>query len=318
MEMMEIAAMRPEHVDSALALWHEGFRRHLGGVFPDFFPGGEAQARAFLAERIREGRALIAERGGRLIGYMAWMYFDFHGEPSAFCPTIAHAAEREGEGAICRALYTEASRRWVADGKFNHLWMFFYDDEVLKNALYELGFGSHVVDACRRTEAFTARPGGRFRISEATPGDAEALLRLANETHGYYLAAPLFLRRGRFSPEDIRKILLTQRVLLAWDEGKSVGAMGFTLEPGFDCEQLTGDLSAAVTGVGAYVLPEYRGMGAGALLVDGMLGVCAENGKPWVHACYETANPFASAFWPRYFRPAIRSVRRTVNKDANG
>ena len=30
---------------------------------------------------------------------------------------------------------------------------------------------------------------------------------------------------------------------------------------------------------------------------------------------FETANPDAVHFWPKYFKPAIHSVRRTINKD---
>ncbi len=318
MRVYEIVPMTKAHLAPALALWHEQFLRHLGGVFPDFFPGGEEAARACLLDQIERGNALAAERDGCLAGYMAWLYFDFHREPSAFCPTVGHAALPGGEEGVYRALYMEASRRWVADGKFNHLWMTYHDDIVLKDALYELGFGAHVIDACRRVEPPVEKSNGPFRITEAGEGDADALLRLAGETSAYYLDAPLFLRRKRFSPGDIRDILQNHRVLLAWDGGRLIGALDFTLNPGFDCEQLTGGLSALITGIGAYVDPAYRGKGAGSQLVARMFQICAEIGKPWAHVCYESANPFASGFWPRTFRPAIRSVRRTINKDANG
>ena len=318
MRVVEIVSMKMEHLGSALSLWHAQFLRHLGGAFPDFFPGGEAAARAFLSERIERGDALAAIRDDRLAGYLVWKYFNFHGEASAFCPTIGHAADADGEAGLYRALYREASGRWVADGKFNHLWMIFYDDEVLKDALYELGFGSYVIDACRRVEVPAPVADGPFRISEAGPNDLEILLRLAEESRGYYLGAPLFLRRRRLSADDLTQMLRDYRVLLAWDGERPVGVLSFTLDPGLDCEQLTGPGSAQITGLGAYVAPECRGRGAGAQLVHAMLTLSAENGKPWAHVCYESANPFASRFWPRYFRPAIRSVRRTVNKDANG
>lgn len=42
-----------------------------------------------------------------------------------------------------------------------------------------------------------------------------------------------------------------------------------------------------------------------------------EKGRPYLHVSFETANPNAIRFWPKYFKPAIRSVRRTINKDAD-
>ncbi len=313
--MYEIMPLRGEHIAGALRLWHEAFLRNLVGVFPDFFPGGASAAESMLRAFVAAGRALAAVENGELAGYMGWTYFDFHGEPSAFCPTVAHAARAGDTAAVYRALYTSAARAWVADGKRNHLWMMLYGDDTLKNELYELGFAAHVVNACARAERAEAGRACPCRISQAGEGDARALLSLADEAQAYFLGAPLFLRRQAFNLERIHKILKEDRVLMAWDGERPVGALNFTVAPGIDCEQLTGELSACVTGVGAYVASGYRGAGIGGALVERMLELCLECGRPWVHVCYESANPFASAFWPRRFTPAICSVRRTVNKD---
>jgi hypothetical protein len=203
------------------------------------------------ASGIEGGRALAAQREGRLAGYLLWSYFDFHGEASAFCPTIGHAAQSDGEAGIIPRAVHRRSRRWVADGMLNHLWMTFYDDEVLKEALYELGFGAHVIDACRRAEQPLDLPDCPFEIRAAGREDLEALFRLAEETPGYYLSAPLFLKRGALSMEDVSGILRSQRVLTAWDGVRLIGAMNFALNPGFNGETLTGDKSARVTGIGA-------------------------------------------------------------------
>ena len=67
----------------------------------------------------------------------------------------------------------------------------------------------------------------------------------------------------------------------------------------------------------AYIRPEYRGKGVGTQLLQKVCEYCKKNGKPFLHVSFESANPDAIRFWPKHFKPAIRSVRRTVNKDAN-
>ena len=67
----------------------------------------------------------------------------------------------------------------------------------------------------------------------------------------------------------------------------------------------------------AYIRPEYRGKGVGTDLLRSICEYCHKNDKSFLHVSFETANPDAIRFWPKHFKPAIRSVRRTVNKDAN-
>ena len=86
---------------------------------------------------------------------MAWMYFDFHIERSALLPTVGNAANADNRNAIYHEMYMIASKKWIQDDRFNHLWSTFYDDVRLRENLYNLGFGSYVIDACRKTEPQT-------------------------------------------------------------------------------------------------------------------------------------------------------------------
>lgn len=106
-------------------------------------------------------------------------------------------------------------------------------------------------------------------------------------------------------------------VLLAWDKDKIAGVLSFSINQGYNFERLTTVDSARIEGIGAYILPDYRGKGMGTALLDKAFAFCKEKGKTYMHVSYESANPNAIQFWPKYFKPAIRSVRRTINKDAN-
>ena len=316
--MYRIAEMKKEHISSALALWHHQFVKYCGdGAFPDFWSGGEEVVRSYLLQQIKKGNALIAEKDNQLAGFIAWMYFDFHKEATAFCPIVGHSSLIDGEESIYRILYTAASRIWVSANRFNHLWMTFFDNIPLKDMLYDIGFGSYVIDACRKVTPGMISSDCPYRITKATIDDTDILLSFANETEKYYHDAPIFLKRELFSRDEIYNIIQKQHAFLAWDGDSLIGIMSFNTNQGFHYERLTSNQSAYVGGIGGYIKSEYRGQGIGSRLLQEMINYCCEVRKSFVHVSFESANPYANMFWPKYFKPVIRSVRRTINKDAN-
>lgn len=316
--MYEIVNMTKEHIPLAMEIWHKQFIKHCrDGLLPDFLPGGKEVLYSYLVEQIEKGNSLVIYKDGVFAGYITWMYFDFHGEATAFCPIIGHAALSYDEANLYRELYIAASRKWVLDNRFNHLWMTFFNDRLLKELLYDFGFGSYVIDACKRVESSYPKVKCKFRVTMASVDDVEKLLHFANETEDYYRDSPIFLKRDLFTKEEILHIIQKQHALLAWDGESIIGVMSYSTQEDFHFERLTSLQSAYVTGIGGYILSEYRGNGIGSHLVREMFNHCYEEGKTHVHVSFESANPYAIQFWPKYFNPVIRSVRRTINKDAN-
>ena len=129
--------------------------------------------------------------------------------------------------------------------------------------------------------------------------------------------SPIFLKREECSRDNIMQIMNRNKVFIAWDNDSAIGVMSLNTEQGYNFEKLTTPDSSYIGRLGAFVKPEYRGKNVGTKLVKEIFNYCAGAGKPFVHLSFETANPNASKFWPKYFKPAIRSVRRTINKDAN-
>lgn len=316
--MLEIISMKKDHISFALAIWHDQFMKYCGnGSFPDFWSGGEEVVSSYLLHQIEKGNALVAEKDNQLVGFIAWMYFDFHNEATAFCPIVGHSSLIDGEESIYRALYTAASQKWVLANKFNHLWSTYFDDTLLKDMLYDIGFGSYVIDACQKVTSNMIQSACQYRVTKATINDADILLRFANETEKHYYSAPIFLKRDLFSGDEILNIIINEHAFLAWDENKLIGVMSFGTNQGFHFERLTSTQSGYVEGIGGYIKSEYRGQGIGSKLLQEMFNYCNETNKPFVHVSFESANPYAIKFWPKYFKPVIRSVRRTINKDAN-
>jgi GNAT superfamily N-acetyltransferase len=316
--MYQILPMKKEDIPEAMTIWHRQFVKYCNNdSFPDFWDGGKEAIESYLMQQIEKGNAIIAKTGEIIIGYMAWMYVDFHHEKTAFCPTVGHTALEENENNIYHALYTAASRKWVQDNRFNHLWMTFYDDIALKEILYDIGFGSHVIDACQKVSKNIPQTNCPYRVTRAVPDDANALLLLENELNQYFIDSPIFLKREACSRANIAQIISRNKVFVAWDNDCAIGVMSLNTEQGYNFERLTTPESGYIGRIGAFVKPEYRGKKVGTRLVKEIFSYCADSGKPFVHLSFETANPDASKFWPKYFKPVIRSVRRTINKDAN-
>ncbi len=311
--------MSKSHISDAIQIWHDQFIKYCGqDSFPDFWIGGKQTLELYLLQQIENGNAIVAEKNGTIIGYMAWMYFDFHNERTAFCPIVGHAVIADDKENIYQNLYTIASQTWVNDGRFNHLWMTFYDDVLLRDMLYDIGFGSYVMDACQKVSQNTLTTNCAYRVTKAISDDADLLLKLANETPRYYSDAPIFLKRSDYTRNDILKIIDDDAVFLAWDNDNLIGAMEVNTKQNYHFERLTSETeSAYIEDVGVYIKSEYRGKGVGTLLLYEVFRYCDEADKPFLHVSFETSNPYANKFWLKYFRPIIRSVRRTVNKDAN-
>ena len=126
---------------------------------------------------------------------MAWMYFDFHKERTAFLPTAAHAASSHDDIRIYEEMYYHAAQKWVDDKRFNHLWMTYSDNHPLREKLYDIGFGSYVIDACQSTGALNLSVTCDYEISSAGIKDVDELLAFANLSNDYYAASPVFLKR---------------------------------------------------------------------------------------------------------------------------
>ena len=314
--MLKVVPMEENDIAEAIKLWGAQFYHYCHcNDFPDFFSGGKETIEKYLLQQINEGNAIVAKKEDSFAGYMAWMYFDFHNERSALLPTVGNAANLENENAIFHEMYLIASKKWIQDDRFNHLWMTFYDDICLQEMLYNIGFGSHGIDACRQTEPQTFALASNFKITEATENDADEVLAMANESELNLLNPPVFLVREQWTRDEIIEHINTDKTFIAWDKNRAIGMMSVDINQKHHFERLTTTDSAG--GLWAYIRPEYRGKGIGTQLLQKTCEYCHKNGKPFLHVGFESANPDAIRFWPKYFKPAIRSVRRTVNKDAN-
>lgn len=317
MAVYTISEMKKEDIPELIEMWHNQYSKYCNSaVIPDFLSGGKNSIMMYLENQINHGNALVSKKGDTITGYIAWLYIDFHSEKSAFCPIIGHAAIGEDSQTIYHELYNHAAQLWVEDRRFNHLWMIYNDNHALKDMLYDIGFGSHVMDAYTKAQRPVFQTNSKYKISTAACSDAKALLALIKESVRYYFESPIFLKRSDYELDDVIEIIKTDRLFVAWNDDTPIGIMNLSVQTGYNIENLASPNTGLISKVGAYIKPDYRGLGIGRCLLNEVLRHCAEKNIQYVHVCYETANPFANIFWRKHFKPIILSVRRTINKDA--
>jgi len=312
-----IAQMEEKDIIEAIDLWHKNYSIYFKeDVLPDVFMNGKGNLENYLMDRIKSGNAIIIKKNGFVAGYFSWFYDDFHNEKSTFCPMIGHCGMENDKENIYIQLYNYVSKEWIKNNAFNHLWMINYNDNLLKNFSYDIGFGSYVIDLYINNGSII-NTSGQYKVTQAYEKDSELLYNLVEESRHYYLDAPIFLKREVIPKENIKEIIKNNVVFLAWDNNYPIGFMNIGINSEDDIIQLIVSGDAVIDKLGAYVKMEYRNKGIGKTLLSKVFQYCNDNGIKNIHVDFETANTHARKFWPKYFKPKILSVRRTVNKDAN-
>jgi len=315
--MFEISKMEKGDIDEVLNLWNKCQSRfNYDRIMPKFLPGGKLKMEEYFLECINNDNAIILKNKNNILGCFSWIPFEFHNEKSAFCPFIGHSSIEHDKETIYSQLYNQASSEWVKNNIFNHLWMIGNEDNILKKFSYDIGFGSYVADAYIKN-GLIEETETKYKIKKAENKDVELLFNLTEEARHYYLNAPIFLRRKVITEEEIENIIEKGAVFLAFDKSKAIGFMSVRKKSGYDIGQLFTPESASIDTLGAYVKFENRSQGVGKILLSNVFKYCKNNGIKYIHVCFETSNTYANKFWRKYFTPAILSVRRTINKDAN-
>jgi len=306
-------SMTENDILEALNLWNiTYFKLYNNENFPSFLPEGNKNIEKYLKEQIDKGNSIVIRNSNNsIIGYFSWIYIDFHCEKTVLCQTIGHCAQEEEKQFIYLQLYNYASREWVKNNVFNHLWMIPYNDKNLRELSFNLGFGSYVGDACIKIDTWNEF-NDCYEITEATENDCELLFNLIEESRKYYLESPIFLKRKTETIEEIMKDINNEIAYLAWEKKDLIGFIHMKKNENYHIEKLSVPDSGYL---GIYIKEKYRGKGLGKALLNKTFKYCKENFIKYAHVSFETSNINANKFWTKNLTPIVLSVRRTVNKD---
>ena len=317
--MLEVVPLAPAHLPAAAHLLTSRSRRLRRRVpaLPASATRVEVAIRR-LADDLDPARTLVALDGEAVVGYLGWReYADFRGtgRRGAHSPEHGQAAMAGRSVEAWAALYPVASERWFGSGCRVHALTCLAGDRAFERALVESGFGMLLHDALRPLTAVTARPSPGLAVRLATIEDAAVLAELEVEHRQYYGRPPILMVAPEPDSEaDLRQLLETwpNAVWLVEADGQAQGFLRFELESHGAIGISLAPTTISITG--AYVRPGWRGRGA----ARGMLAHAIEHyrglGFERMAVDYETINPQAMAFWPRYFDVVAVSYMRVPER----
>lgn len=252
---------------------------------------------------------------GEVVGYLGWWIVEqFRGTDrrGAYCPEWAHAARGDNQQTIYQALYRAAATHWAHKGCQVHAITLLAHDPAIAQTWFWQGFGLTVVDAVRPMQPLgVATPVGLV-IRPATGADVDLLARLDAEHWYHYSQSPIFMAPHAGRDAATWRHFLHQplnSVWLALAGVEPAGYLCFAGGDGLDGVDLLG--AEGIIGIpGAYVRPAYRGQGVAPALLDAALHAYAAQGMTTCAVNFESFNPEAAAFWPRYFTPVCLSLLR--------
>lgn len=316
-DSIKIEPMREEYVQPSIELWATQFKNVKNTVqdMSGRWITDSTAIRLFLEKHAETGRGVVAKADGDVIGYMVYDRFPFHGADTVYCSIMGHASVESGRVRIYQEMYRNLSDVWVRDSALDHIVTFFSLDDQLKRVYFNLGFGLYVVDAYRSTDPID--PCGYASIMEASLNDVEDVMRLGEESRHYYRGSPIFLVRKKEKREYYEDFISDDEavVFIAKLEGRTVGFMSIKRNSRDDVITLADKDTGMIDELGAYIQPSCRGQGVGAWLLSHVVEWCTEQRIGRIHVDYESANLYASGFWPKHFTPTMYSVRRRVNPD---
>jgi ribosomal protein S18 acetylase RimI-like enzyme len=303
---MEIKLITKEQCAEAATLFVARYQQLLSiyPILPDRMADA-ARVRSKLEHVVGKWGGVAAWEQGRLVGYLSWLYYDSFrgtGRRGAYCPEWAHACIGANRAAIYRALYTSASAQWAADGCQVHAITLLANDPEAQQVWFWNGFGLLLADGIRAMQPLGIPYSPGLTIRKATPVDAEALCVLDAEHCRHYSTSPIFMTpRYGASAQAFREFVGKERnsVWLAEDGPIPVGFIRYDGYD-FDCAEIP-QSDAGVFISGAYVRPAYRGRMVAVALLDMALRDYAARGFSSCVLDFETFNPNAATFWPRYF-----------------
>lgn len=324
---VRVLAFSPdEHLPGAVAVFTSGLRalRRRVPALPVSFTGPQA-ARELLGGFLTPERALVALEGGQLVGYLGWAEYDtFRGVPrrAAASPEYGHGARRYRAVEIQRALYRAASARWWATGCGIYCVTDLAGNPGLERVWFESGFGMLVQDALRPLGPAAAlaglpmtSPTAGLVARRAAIADIPVLARLDAEHCRHYADPPvLMMPLTPQTEDDLARFLAHEpnSIWLAEIEGRAQGFLRFEPESHGAARISRGPGTISITG--AFMRPAWRARGAATAMLAGAIADYTRRGFERMAVDYETINPEAMAFWPRYFKVVATSYLRVPER----
>lgn len=265
----------------------------------------------------KEHLAVAAYESGKMVGYMTGFYVDeFLGmHKGAYSPEWTHGAVRGKAFECYRLMYQAIGQSWVKDGCITHGINLMSFAQEAREAFYWNGFGSLCIDAVRPVEPLSVEALEGFHIRALEEKDMQDLYSMTHEHYRHLATAAAF--KPYLEPCGLEELqsMVKEPGNIVWMAWKGHEAAGYMKVAPFEDGAawiVNGESKFAVNG--AYIKPQYRGMGLARLLLSAIMAWAMKEGFKRCSVDFEAGNLEACRFWLRYFQPVCMSMLRRLDE----
>jgi len=312
----QIVPFTADHLKAAVGLF-VGDYRHEQRESP-LLPSRTIDNTERICDSIRpllKNAGVAVLQDGEVIAFMVSGYrFPFKGQEAMLVPEYCHASILPDKDELNQIMYMRLADEWARNHIHLHMMGHFAHDTVLRESLYQLGFGPIIAEALRDLSGISGvRTAG---VVQET--DIEKLVDINVEDDRYYRDSPVFLVKEVSTDKSRAALESSMRqgdayfVLYENDEVQGYLAVGESAsgarEEGF---LLRGTCTSEVKR--AFLRPHLRRTGIGKALLQRALDWSAAHGYERLFVEYETANYFGGNSWRRHFVPYVYYSMRYVD-----
>ncbi len=265
------------------------------------------------------GMGVTALEGDTVAGFLCTSSpfknaFGSTGVTGVFSPMGTHGVTGENRAAVYARLYEAAGEKWAGAGAASHAVCLYAHDREVQEQFFRYGFGMRCVDAVRGMDEIAASVCEGYTFSELSQEESLEVLPLVNMLQRHCLESPFFMVKSIITEAEFLKGLSSDRYFAA-KKGEKIAALL--------CVRVTGetficDVPGYIHVNKAFCLPEHRRKGLSQSLLRLAIRTVKADGYKYMGVDFESINPSAYAFWPKYFGVYVYSLVRRIDEGAVG
>ena len=230
-----------------------------------------------------------------------------------FTPIHAHGCVKENRARIYERMYQQMAKLLVEQGALYHgIALYAHDAEAI-SAYFHNGFGHRCSDAMRKMELIqNIMPTKGISFAELPASEVKQVRELRRELSKHMGESCCFMytTEREFAEWIVKRESNGSRIFVAKDKKLPVAFVEICDE----AETFVAELPSVKNICGAFCLPEYRGQMIYQNLINYTIEVLQKEGYQYLGVDYESFNPTAQHFWPKYFEPYTCSVTRRIDE----
>ena len=312
-DILKIVKLEKEHLVVAKQLALENYREECSKVnaLPEVakLPELECFTQNEFGVAAFEGDAMV----GFLGCYNPWDGAFDSNVKGTFTPVHAHGCAKENRATIYERMYQQMAKMLVEQGVLYHgIALYAHDAEAI-SAYFHNGFGHRCSDAMRIMELV---PGVMsttgITFEELPAGEAKQVRELRRKLKDHMGESSCFMYTTDKEFEEWigKRENNGSRIFVAKDKELPVAFLEICEE----AETFVTELPNVKNICGAFCLPEYRGRQIYQNLLNYVITKLGAEGYQYLGVDYESFNPTAQHFWPKYFEPYTCSVTRRIDE----